>query len=252
MKDYLDFTGKTAVVTGGRRGIGRAMVLALAERGAKVAIISQSPEADDLLQEIKAYGSKGFYFQADLSKREDRAGLIDKIVTSLGSIDILINNAGMQYTETIESCSTQQWDHSHSILLDAVFELSQQVIPYMKKQGSGKIINIASICAFREGGSNFSYGVMKSGVVGMTRCMANSLAQYGINSNCIAPGVIRTDLTAPGLSNPNSYAHTVSKYPAKRVGDPEEIAGAMLFLASNMSSFVNGQTLTVDGGFTGN
>ncbi len=252
MKNYLDFTGKVAVITGGRRGLGRAMALALAERGAKVAVISRSPEADTLMGEIAALGGEGFYLQADLGKREARSGLIARVKDHFGRVDILVNNAGLQFSESVESCTLEQWDISRSVLLDAVFELSQQAVPFMKKQGGGKIINISSICAFREGGGTFSYGVMKGALVSMTRCMANSLAQYKINVNAIAPGVIRTDLTKPGLSNQNSYDATIRKYPAKRVGDPEEIAGAMLFLASEMSSFVNGQTLVVDGGFTGN
>lgn len=251
MKDYLDFKGKKAVVTGGRRGLGRAMALALAERGAIVTVISKSPEAGAFMAEIEESGGKGFYFPADLSRPEDRAGLIDKAIERMEGIDILINNAGLQFSESIESCSMEQWKISQSVLLDSVFELSRQAIPYMKARGSGKIINIASICAFREGGWNFSYGVMKAGVAGMTRCMANSVARYGINVNAIAPGIIRTDLTERCFVK-EQYEKICLKYPARRLGEPEEIAGAMLFLASDMSSFVHGQTLVVDGGFCGN
>ncbi len=251
MKDYLDFRGKKAVVTGGRRGLGRAMVLALAGRGASVAVISKNPEAGKLMEEIRDCSGNCVYFSADLSSPKDRTGLIDKVVECLGGIDILVNNAGLQFSETVESCTSEQWNLSQSVLLNAVFDLSRQAIPYLKKQKSGKIINIASICAFREGGWNFSYGVMKAGVVGMTRCMANSLARYGIQVNAIAPGIIRTDLTASCFEK-EQYDQLCRKYPAGRLGEPEEIAGAMLFLASEMSSFVNGQTLVVDGGFCGN
>lgn len=242
MKDYLDFTGKVAVVTGGRRGLGKAMAVALAERGAKVAVISRSPEADELMREID-----GIYLQADLGEREERTGLIAKVVERLGRVDILVNNAGFQFSETVETCTMEQWDASRSGLLDAVFELSQQAVPFMKRQGGGKIVNISSICAFREGGWNFSYGVMKGALVSMTRCMANSLAQHNINVNAIAPGIIRTDLTAQCFVKPDC-----SKYPTRHYGEPEDIAGALLFLASELSHFVHGQTLTVDGGFTGN
>ena len=205
-----------------------------------------------MINKIKELGGDGLYLQADLGKRKERSGLIPRIVERFGQVDILVNNAGFQFGENVESCTLEQWNASRSVLLDAVFDLSQQVIPFMKKQGGGKIINISSICAFREGGGTFSYGVMKGAVVSMTRCMANHLTQYNINVNAIAPGGIRTDLTEPGLSNPNIYNSTINKYPAKRVGDPEEIAGTMLFLASDMSSFVDGQTLVIDGGFTGN
>ena len=252
MKDYLNFKGKTAVITGGRRGLGKAMALALAERGAQVAIISHSSEADGLLGEMKELGGEGFYIQADLGKREERVGLIAKLVERFGRVDILVNNAGMQFSESIETCTQEQWDLSRSVLLDAVFDLSRQAVPFMKKQGGGKIINISSICAFREGGGNFSYGVMKGALVSMTRCMANSLAAHRINVNCIAPGIVRTDLTAACFDNPEIKARQTGKYPAQRLGEPDEIAGAMLFLASELSSFVHGQTLLVDGGFTGN
>ena len=226
--------------------------MALVERGARVAIISHSSEADDLMCKIKEMGADGFYLQADLGKREERSGLIAKVVERFGRIDILVNNAGLQFTETIETCTQAQWDVSRSILLDAVFELSQQAVPFMQRQGGGKIINIASICAFREGGENFSYGVMKGAVVSMTRCMANSLARANINVNAIAPGIIRTDLTAPCFADPENLKQQSSKYPTRHLGEPEDIAGAMLFLASELSNFVHGQTLIVDGGFTGN
>lgn len=252
MKNYLDFTGKTVVVTGGRRGLGKAMSLAFAERGATTVVIAKNQSDEGLLKELTATGSKAFYIPCDLSVREERSGIMEKVAgLTDGKIDILINNAGMQFSETIESCTLEQWDFSNSILLNAPFELARQTIPFMKRQGGGKIINIASICAFREGGGNFSYGVMKSALVGMTRCMANHLAKYKINVNGIAPGIIRTDLTA-GCFEPEAYNRFIGKYPAGRLGEPEEIAGAALFLASEMSSFVNGQTLIVDGGFCGN
>jgi NAD(P)-dependent dehydrogenase (short-subunit alcohol dehydrogenase family) len=252
MRNHLDFQGKVAVVTGGRRGLGRAMTIALAEQGAKVAVISQSPEADDLMREVKKVGSEGFYLQADLGKREERSSLISRIVEHFGRIDILVNNAGLQFVESVETCTQEQWDISRSVLLDAIFELSQQVIPFMKRQGGGKIINIASICAFREGGGNFSYGVMKGAVVSMTRCMANSLAQHHINVNAIAPGIIRTDLTSTCFTDPENHRLQSNKYPTRHLGEPEDIAGPMLFLASDLSHFIHGQTLIVDGGFTGN
>lgn len=252
MKDYLDFTGKRAIVTGGRRGLGRAMALALAERGCSVAVVSRSKEAPELLEELNRFGGKCFYFSADLGNREERRGLAAKMAEALGGLDILVNNAGLQFQhETAENCPEEQWEISRSLMLDAVYDMSRQAIPFLKAAGGGKIINIASICAFREGGWNFSYGVMKTGVMGMTRCMANSLAQQNINVNAIAPGIIRTDLTEQCFE-PKRYQALIGKYPARRLGEPEEIAKVMLFLASDMSSFVNGVTLPVDGGFTGN
>ena len=252
MRDYLDFRGKVAVITGGRRGLGRAMALAFGERGAQVAIISQSPEADDLLQELGEAGAEAMYLSADLGKQEARAGLIARVVDQFGRVDVLVNNAGLQFGESVETCTWEQWETSRSVLLDAVFDLSQQAVPYMKAQGGGKIINLTSICAFREAGGNFSYGVMKGAVVSMTRCMANSLAQHGIHVNAIAPGILRTDLTEPCFADPENLKRQCAKYPTGHLGEPGDVVGPTLFLASEMSSFVHGQTLTVDGGFTGN
>ncbi len=243
MKELLDLTGKTAIVTGGRRGLGKAMALALAEQGAEVVVIARHPEPPEFVS------SKIRYLAADLADPAARRGLIARAAGE--ELDILINNAGLQFVENVESCTLEQWEASRSLLLDAVFDLSQQAIPLLKRRGGGKIINIASICAFREGGWNVSYGVMKSAIVGMTRCMANSLARHNINVNAIAPGILRTDLTAACFEG-ERHQKLIQRYPAGRLGEAEDITGPMLFLASDMSRFVHGQTLAVDGGFTGN
>ena len=147
----------------------------------------------------------------------------------------------------------EQWKTSESILLDAPYDFSRQAVPFMKANGGGKIILISSVCAIREGGGNFSYGVMKAGVASMARCMANSLSKHHINVNAIAPGIIRTDLTVgQGCFRETLYHQLAFRYPAGRLGEPEDIVGAMLFLASGMSDFVDGQLLVVDGGFSGN
>lgn len=254
MKDYLNFSGKNVIVTGGRRGIGRAISIAFAERGAKVAVVAANPDGSEILDELFKAGAPGLYYCCDLCNPEKRKGLIQRIAADMdGKVDVLINNAGLQFCENIETCTPEQWKISESILLDAPYELSQQVIPYMKAGKGGKIIMISSICSHREGGGNFSYGVMKAGVTSMTRCMANSVAKYNINVNAIAPGIIRTPLTeGQGCFEENRYHNIIKKYPANRLGEPEEIASVALFLASDMSSFVNGHLLTVDGGFSGN
>lgn len=254
MTDYLNFTGKTAIVIGGRRGLGRAMSIAFAERGAKVAVVARSAEGNEILRDLAAAGAPGLYYSCDVADPEARRGLIEKIVKDLGGrIDILVDDAGMQYTETIETCTEEQWKHSEAVLLDAPYDFSHQTVPYMKAQKYGKIILISSICATREGGWNFSYGVMKAGLASMARCMANSLGAYNINVNAIAPGIIRTPLTlGQGCFKEENYERLIQRYPMKRLGEPEEIAAAALFLASDMSSFVNGHLLFVDGGFSGN
>lgn len=254
MKDYLDFTGKTAIVIGGRRGLGRAIAIALAERGACVAVVARSADGSEILAELQQAGTPGHYLACDVASPDQRRGLIDRIVPCLGGrLDILVNDAGMQYAETIESCTEEHWKHSEAVLLDAPYDISRQAIPTMKAQNYGKIINVTSICATREGGYTFSYGVMKAGLASMTRCMANALAQFNITVNAIAPGIIRTPLTVgQGCFEPQRLQSLAAKYPAKRLGEPEEVAAVALFLASDMSSFVNGHQLFVDGGFAGN
>ena len=252
MKNYLDFSGKNVIVTGSR-GIGRAIALAFAERGARLAVIARSPEPPKLLEELQTVGAPAYYFPCNLADAEARRGLIAAIVERMGAEpDILVNNAGFQFSETIETCTEDHWRKSAAVLLDAPYDLSRQVIPFMKLRRGGRIINIASICAFREGGWNFSYGVMKGGLVAMTRCMANAVGKYQINVNAIAPGIIRTDLTeGQGCFLPDHYQNIIRKYPLGRLGEPEEIAAAALFLGGDMSTFVTGQTLIVDGGFCG-
>lgn len=253
-KNDLDFTGKTAIVTGGRRGIGRAIALAYAEHGAEVAVIAKNHDGSGILADLEKTGTPGHYFSCDIGDESSRRGLIAEVVKQLGGrLDILVNNAGMQFVETIENCTEDNWKKSEALMLDAPYDFSRQAIPFMKAQLNGKIIMISSICAIREGGANFGYGVMKAGVAAMARCMANSLAQYNIQVNAIAPGIIRTDLTErQGCFEDHRYKSVIQKYPAGRLGEPEEIAGVALFLGSNLSSFMDGQLLIVDGGFSGN
>ena len=250
MNKYLNLTEKCAVVTGGRRGLGRAMALALAQQGAEVAIVSRSPEADDVLEEIKACGSEGFYFQADLGKRENRNGLIDKIAEQLGGIDILINNAGYLHCDTIFNYPLEQWDNQMSVLLDAVFELSQQAARIMQKNNGGKIIQIGSTAAITEGSGLIAYASAKSALIGMTRALARGLAKYKINVNSIAPGIFNTDINTKLFNNPEALKKRCEPIPSGRLGELDDIIGPMLFFASDMSKHVHGQTLIVDGGFT--
>ena len=253
MKDYFNFSGKVAVVTGGRRGLGRAMAVELARRGAKTAILSKSNEADDVLREIRGFGGEADYFQVDLARREERTGLMDKVHKHFGRLDILISNAGYLHCAPVLEYPLEQWDNDMSVLLDAVFELSQQAGRIMVEQGGGKIIQIGSTAAFKEGRGLIAYATAKSALVGLTRCLAGGLARHGINVNAIAPGVFNTDINKVLFSNPEAVALACRSrsIPSDRFGEVEDIIGPMLFLASGMSEHVHGQTLVVDGGFTG-
>lgn len=251
MADYFDLSGKVAAVTGGRRGLGRAMAVELARRGAKTAVLAKSPDGDDVLQEIQASGGTAAYFQVDLARREERAGLMAKVRAHFGRLDILINNAGYLHCAPALEYPLQQWDYDMSVLLDAVFELSQQAGRIMVEQGGGKIIQIGSTAAFKEGASLIAYATAKSALVGLTRCLAGSLAKHGINVNAIAPGIFNTDMNAALFNDPEALAARCRPIPSGRLGEAEDIIGPMLFLASSMSEHVHGQTLIVDGGFTG-
>jgi len=252
MRDYFDFSGKVAAVTGGRRGLGRTMAVELARRGARTAILSKSPEADDVLREIRDLGGEAAYFQVDLARREERTGLMEKVCAHFGRLDILINNAGYLHSAPVLEYPLQQWDNDMSVLLDAVFELSQQAGRIMVEQGGGKIIQIGSTAAFKEGASLIAYATAKSALLGLTRCLAGGLARYHINVNAIAPGIFNTDINTELFNNPAALAARCKPIPSGRLGEVEDIIGPMLFLASNMSEHVHGQTLIVDGGFTGN
>ncbi|MBU0716435.1 MAG: SDR family oxidoreductase [Verrucomicrobia bacterium] len=252
MKDYFNFSGKVAAVTGGRRGLGRAMAVELARRGAKTAILSKSNEADDVLREIRGFGGEAAYFQVDLARREERTGLMDKVRKHFGRLDILINNAGYLHCAPVLEYPLSQWDNDMSVLLDAVFELSQQAGRIMVEQGcGGKIIQIGSIAAFKGGAHLIAYATAKSALVGLTRSLTGELAKHGINVNTIAPGVFNTDINKALFDDPEAVACRSRPVPSGRFGEVEDIIGPMLFLASGMSAHVHGQTLLVDGGFTG-
>lgn len=251
MKDYFDFSGKVAAVTGGRRGLGRAMAMELARRGAKTAILSKSDEANEVLREIHGFGGEAAYFQVDLAQRRERMGLMDKVKNHFGRLDILINNAGYLHCAPVLEYPLEQWDNDMSVLLDTVFELSQQAGRVMVEQGAGKIIQIGSTAAFKEGANLIAYATAKSALVGLTRCLAGGLAKHGINVNSIAPGIFNTDINTSLFIDAEAVARRCQPIPSGRLGEVEDIIGPMLFLASDMSAHVHGQTLLVDGGFVG-
>lgn len=249
-QDYFNFTGKTAVVTGGRRGLGKAMAVALAEHGANVAVIAQSPDAGEVADIIGKLGRGFLYLRADMAKREERAGLLEKVRARFGSVDILINCAGYLYGAPVLDYPLDQWDKDMAVLLDATFDLSQQAGRIMKEQGGGKIIEIASTAAFQEGVGLIAYATAKSAVIAMTRNLAAGLAPYKINVNAIAPGIFDTDINTGLFSDPQALAARCKPIPSGRLGEPEDIIGPMLFLAGEQSHHVYGQTIVVDGGFT--
>ena len=246
---HVDLSGRVALVTGGRRGLGKAMALGLGGAGAHVAVVSASDEHDELSKAFEAVGAELTYVQADLADRPQRDGLIDRVVAQTGRLDILVNNAGIIHREPAVDFAVDKWDAMLNLMLTAVFELSQQAGRIMIAQGGGKIINIASLMSFQGGWTVPAYAAVKSGVAGLTRALANEWAAKNVNVNAIAPGYFATDLTEALRNDPVREPKIRQRIPADRWGMPDELVGPLLFLASDASRYVHGHVLAVDGGW---
>lgn len=258
MKNISRFSleGKVALITGASRGIGRAAALAFAEAGAVVALTSRKQEdLDNVAEEIRVQGGKALPVAAHMGRIDDICRLVKTVAAQYGQINILVNNAGgVPATALCLDVEERLWDTVMNLNLKGVYFLSQAVGRLMKDQGGGKIINVASTSAFKPEYKNGVYSMAKAAVVMMTKSMALELAQFNIRVNGIAPGPIMTKLLSNTWSGlPAEYSKMVQDYlanstPLGRIGEPDEISGAMLYLASDASSYATGQTIVVDGG----
>ena len=241
--------GKVALVTGGSRGIGKASALALAEAGADVVVSSRKiADLEPVAEEITAKGVKGVAIAAHNAKVEDSKALMDQVMEKFGRIDILMNNAGTNpYYGPLMEQDEKTWDVTFNVNLKGLFFLSQLAAKQMKKQGGGSIINVSSIGGLRAGELG-SYCVTKAGVVMLTEVMAKEWGQFNIRVNAIAPGIIKTRLSEALWKDPVVNKAAISQIPLMRLGESEEIAGAVLFLASDAGSYTTGATIVVDGG----
>jgi 2-deoxy-D-gluconate 3-dehydrogenase len=248
--DLFKLNNKVALVTGAGRGLGQAMAIALAEAGADVAGLDVLP-LDETAAHVQALGRRFLPISANLLEAHaaDMTSLVDQVLAGLGSLDILINNAGIIRRAPVLEFSEKDWDDVMQINLKAVFLLSQAAGRVMVKQGKGKIINIASMLSFQGGIRVPSYTASKSGVAGITRLMANELAASGLNINAIAPGYMATDNTAPLRADADRAPAILDRIPAGRWGEPADLMGAVVFLASGASDYVNGAIVPVDGGW---
>lgn len=242
--------GKTAIVTGASRGIGKAIVLKLAKLGANVVINYRNNEekAEELLREIESYGTKAIKVKCDVSKFDETKLLIDKTLETFGSIDILVNNAGITRDNLLIRMKETDFDLVLDTNLKGTFNTIKHVSKIMLKQRSGSIINISSISGVIGNIGQVNYSASKAGVIGLTKSAARELAQRGVRVNAIAPGFIETDMTdkLPEDVKKKMLENT----PLNRFGKPEEIADVVVFLASDMSSFVTGQIINVNGGMS--
>ncbi len=252
MSGLFDLSGKIALVTGASRGLGAGMALALADAGADLAIhaSTQLPSATEAA--IKAKGRQARSFTANLAKRGETARLIPSVLDALGRIDILVNNAATMQRAPAAKHPDEMWDETIEVNLSSVFLLSRAAGVHMLERGQGgKIINIASMLSFQGGITVPSYAAAKGGVAQLTKALANEWSPHGINVNAIAPGYMATDNTSALQADPVRSRQIGERIPAGRWGKPEDLGGAVVFLASRASDYVNGHVLVVDGGWLG-
>lgn len=248
MSNPFDLSGKTAIVTGANTGIGQAIAVALAEAGADIAAVGRSP-ATETVEQVSALGRKAEIVSADLSTIEPVDRIVAETLEKLGRLDILVNNAGIIRRADSVDFTEEDWDAVIDTNLKSLFFLCQAAGRHMLTQGSGKIINIASMLSFQGGIRVPSYTASKSGVAGLTKLLANEWAARGVNVNAIAPGYIATNNTAALQADGDRNRQIMDRIPAGRWGAGSDIGGAAVFLASRASDYVHGHILAVDGGW---
>ncbi len=247
--DPFDLSGKVALVTGSRTGFGREFAVALAERGALVAGAARGDQAETR-RAVEAAGGTFREIRADIAARDAADGVIAAVVAAFGRLDILVNNAGTIERSPAVDTGDDAWERVLELDLSAVFRMSRSAARrFMAQGGGGKIINVASVLSFQGGVLVPAYAAAKHGVVGLTRALANEWAKEGINVNAIAPGYFETDMTAALRKDPVRSQALLARIPAGRFGKPEELKGALIFLASAAAAYLHGETIGVDGGW---
>ena len=249
MLDAFKLDGCVALVTGSATGIGRAAALALAEAGADVAVLGHGHDPAETRQAIEALGRRALCFRGDLSKSVFRNLVVDDILRRWQRIDILVNNAGTIARGAAVDADESEWDRVIQLNLTTMFRMCQRVGRVMIEQKHGKIINLASLLSFSGGINVISYAASKGGVAQITKALANEWAKLGVNVNAIAPGYILTEFTRVLYEDPTRSRQINERIPAGHWGSPEDLKGAIVFLASRASDYVHGHILVVDGGW---
>jgi len=251
LTDIFDLSGKTAIVTGGNGGIGHAIATGLARAGADVVIVARNQEKTArAVEAILGTPAKCIGIRCDVTNEHDIGMAVEKTVREFGHVDILVNDAGTSANSPPETMSTGQWDAVLDTNLKAAFLFSRAVYPAFTRAGGGKIINIGSMMSIFGDRVSVAYSVSKGGVIQLTKSLAIAWAADNIQVNAIVPGWFLTDLTAPFKQNEEAYRTIIQRTPAGRFGELHELEGAAVFLASAASSFVTGQSILVDGGFS--
>lgn len=249
-RDY-SLAGKVALITGGRRGIGKTIALAFAEAGADVSVcdvIMDDGQLDGVAEEIKRLGRRSLAIQADTSRKTDVDNLVNRVMDELGAIDILVNNAGIGVPGKLVDLKEDEWDRVIDTDLKGYFLCAQAVGKKMIERKQGNILCIASQFAFKAAPGLGVYSIAKAGVVMLTRVLARELGSYGIRANAIAPGLVKTELSRHDWNNPDIRAQREAAIPIGRLAETDDLASIALFLASKASSYITGHTILVDGG----
>lgn len=249
--DLFQLTGKNALVTGSSRGMGAAIAIAFGEAGANVALHASRNVPATVLEQVRATGVRAIGLTADLSNPESGPKVVEDTIAAFGSIDILVNNAGITRRAPAVDYSVADWDDVLATNLTSVFRLCQCAGRAMLAQGSGKIVNIASLLSFQGGVTVPAYAAAKGGVAQLTKALANEWSGRGVQVNAIAPGYMATELTEALQKDETRNRQILERIPAGRWGSAQDVAGAAVFLASPASDYISGHILAVDGGWLG-
>lgn len=247
--DQFKLDGRVALVTGASRGLGQAMARGLAEAGADVACVSRTGDSPETRQLVEEAGRRFLDLQADLAEPDGRRRLIDRTVDELGRIDILVNNAGFTQRFPPEEYPDADWRALLEVHLNAAFDLAQQAAPHFFRRGRGKIVNVGSLMSFQGGWQIPAYAAAKHGIAGLTKSLGAAWSGQGVNVNAIAPGYFETELTDPLRNDPVRGPQITERIPCGRWGQPDELAGLVVFLASDASNYMHGSIVPVDGGW---
>lgn len=247
--DLFSLKGRNAIVTGGNTGLGQAFALGLAKAGADIFALGLTADDGTTRRLVEAEGSRYAEITADITRPGTCAEVVDACVAELGSVDILVNSAGISLLDDVASFDRAQWDPMVAINLTAAFEMAHEASRYMIAQRSGKIINIASLFSFLGGRSSPAYAVTKHGIAGFTKAYCDELAEHNIQVNALAPGYFATKITEATRADAEANRRIVEHIPAGRWGEAGDLMGAVVFLASRASDYVNGHVLVVDGGY---
>lgn len=245
--------GQVGIVTGGGQGLGQAFCRAYAEAGADVVVAERNPETGPVtVEQVKALGRRGLFVETDVTDRASVAAMVDRTLATFGRVDFLMNNAGITKWCPAEEISEEEWRAVMAVNLDGLFTCCQAVFDPMKDAGGGRIVNIASMSGLivNYPQAQASYNTSKAAVIHLTRSLACEWAPYGIRVNAIAPGYMATPMAQPFFDDPEYGGRWMQAIPMGRPGQPEELAGAAIYLASEASSYVTGAVLVVDGGYT--